>query len=245
MELRCLDTATEGEKVETPLNGEGLLSRLDPRVKIAVFLPLAWTVALASNLFQVFSFLPLALLLFSTVYRKTFTIVKYLLFADFFLLFVVVTQLLFGSPYEGILIFFKSTVIVLFSLLLLTTSSVFDLLHALHHLKVPNKLLQLTFFFYRYLFTVKEQLQLALKSARSRGFVPATSIQTYRTYAYFMGNLLLKSYFKSENVYKALLSRGFKGYFPVFRHFKLRTADVIFFLTIAIYWGVAIWKFYL
>ncbi len=240
-----MDTATEGEKVETPLNGEGLLSRLDPRVKIVLFLVLAWTVALAGNLLQVFVFLPLALLFYSTAYRKTTTILKLLLFADFFLLFVVLTQLFLGSPYEGILIFFKSTVIVLFSLLLLTTSSVFDLLHALHHLKVPNKLLQITFFFYRYLFTVREQLQLAEKSAKSRGFVPKTSIQTYKTYAYFMGNLLLKSYFKSENVYKSLISRGFKGYFPVFRHFELGKLDVLFALFTIIYWGVAVWKFYL
>ncbi len=231
--------------METPLNGEGILSTIDPRVKILSFLLLTWTVALAGNLLQVFVFFPLALVFYLTVYRKTVAILKLLLFADFFLLFVVLTQLFLGSPYQGVLIFFKSTVIVLFSLLLLTTSPVFELLHALHHLKVPNKLLQLMFFFYRYLFTLNEQLNLAKKSARSRGFVPKTSIQTYRTYGYLLGNLLLKSYFKSERVYRALLSRGFRGYFPVFRHFQIERRDIVFLLTTLIYWGVAVWKFYL
>ena len=60
-----------------------------------------------------------------------------------------------------------------------------------------------------------------------------------------MGNLLLKSYFKSENVYKALISRGFKGYFPVFRHFSLGSFDILFALFTIIYWGVVVWKFYL
>ena len=231
--------------METPFNGTVFLSEIDPRVKIVTFLILAWTIAVSSNLIQVLVFLPLALLLFLPLLKEAAKFVKYLLFADLFLLFVVVTQFLFGSPYLGILIFAKSTLIVSFSLLLLSTSSIFDLLHALHHLKVPNKLLQLLFFFYRYLFTVHEQYKLSLKSAYSRGFVPKTSRQTYRAYAYLLGNLLLKSYFKSERVYRALLSRGFNGYFPVFHHFEIKPSDVIFSLLVSLYWGIVLWKFYL
>ncbi len=231
--------------METPLSGEGLLSRLDPRAKILIFLILSWTVALADNLLQVSAFIPLVLFFSFTVYRKLITVFKLLLFADLFLLFVVITQVLMGSPYMGILVFFKSTVIVFLSLLLLTTSSVFDILHALHHLKVPNKLLQLAFFFYRYLFTVKEQFQLADKSAKSRGFTPRTDINTYRTYAYLMANLLVKSYFKSERVYEALISRGFNGHFPVYRHFKFKSLDFAFMFLTTLYWGAAVWKFYL
>ncbi|SMO66528.1 cobalt/nickel transport system permease protein [Balnearium lithotrophicum] len=231
--------------METPLNGKSFLSQIDPRIKIVTFLILAWTIALSKNLTQALVFLPLALLFFLPLLSESAKILKYLLFADLFLLFVVVTQFLFGSPYLGILIFFKSTIIVALSLFLLSTSSVFDLLHALHHLKIPNRLLQLLFFFYRYLFSLYEQYKLTLKSTYSRGFTPKTSRETYRTYAYIIGNLIIKSYFKSERIYKALLSRGFNGYFPVYRHFELKQKDIIFLFSVLLYWGIVTWKFYL
>ena len=231
--------------METPFSGVGILSRIDPRVKITLFLVLAWTLAVADRIVQVLAFSPLVFLMFLPLIKEFKKAVKYLLFADFFLFFVVVTQFMFGSAYLGFLIFLKSTFIVAFSLLFVSTSSVFEILHALHHLGLPNKLLQLLFFFYRYLFSIYEQYQLSVKSAYSRGFVPKTGKQTYKTYAFLISNLLVKSYFKSRNVYKSLVSRGFSGFFPVYRHFSLGVKDVLFSILILTYWGIVLWKFYL
>lgn len=78
------------------------------------------------------------------------------------------------------------------------------------------------------------------RAVLARGFNPKTNIFTYKTYAYILGALLLKSFERSEEVYKAMLCRGFKGFFPLFEHFKLKKLDIAFaifanFIVISIY----------
>jgi cobalt/nickel transport system permease protein len=125
-----------------------------------------------------------------------------------------------------------------------STSSVFTIFHALHHLKLPSTLCQILFFSYRYLHTVKEEYERMMKAAKCRGFKPQSSVRTYRTFAYILANLLVRSYKRADRVYKAMLCRGFKGTFPVYSHFSLKKKDVIFALSSFIYFMVVVlWKF--
>ncbi|MBW1679214.1 MAG: cobalt ECF transporter T component CbiQ, partial [Deltaproteobacteria bacterium] len=60
-----------------------------------------------------------------------------------------------------------------------------------------------------------------------RCFHPRTDIHTYKTYAYLLGMLLIKSYDRSERVHQAMICRGFKGEFWMLDHFSLKKPDVI------------------
>ncbi|WP_457567488.1 cobalt ECF transporter T component CbiQ [Desulfurobacterium sp.] len=244
--------------------GKTLLHKLDPRVKIIVFLLFAISCALSSSL----SFLLLSslfLLGMGLVVRRDLTkALKSLVFADSFLIFLIITMIFtydkgksvkLGMLYfypeglkYGAFLFFKSNVILLFMLFLLATSTVFEIAHALHHLKVPSKLVQILFFTFRYVHVIRDEYRKLLKAAIARGFKPNTSIHTYKTYAFIVANLIMRSYLKADRIYKAMLCRGFKGEFPVYHHFHLEKKDIIFaafsliFLVTA-FAGSMFWKF--
>ncbi len=230
---------------------KAFLKRCDPRVKILLAFWFAVIVALTYR----FSVLVLAgcfcalLWLFSGLKPKE--VFKRLGLVNLFLI-LVVLSLPFTTPgkdlfrvgtlsasKEGtilaVLIFLKSNLIILASLCLLSTSSIFSLAHALHHLKVPAKLVQLLFFTFRYLHVIQREFQRLFEAASLRGFAPRTDLFTYRATAYLVGNLLVRSYDRSQRVYEAMLCRGFRGTFPVYHHFSLRREDLYFGLFGGIY----------
>jgi cobalt/nickel transport system permease protein len=185
---------------------------------------------------------------------------KHLFVANTFLLFIVLSMVLtYESPNVlrvgfvsisldglklGLLLFLKSSLILSLTAVFLSTSSIFSIFHALHHLKFPNSLCQILFFSYRYLHTVKEEYETMLKAARCRGFRPESSIRTYKTFAYILANLVVRSYRRADRVYKAMLCRGFRGEFPVYSHFSLKRKDIIFAVTSFIYLAVVVlWRF--
>jgi cobalt/nickel transport system permease protein len=61
-----------------------------------------------------------------------------------------------------------------------------------------------------------------------RSFQAKTNLHTYRTYAYLVGMLLVRSFDHSQRIYKAMLCRGFTGNFPIISHFELKRRDIIF-----------------
>ncbi|OMH39847.1 cobalt ECF transporter T component CbiQ [Desulfurobacterium indicum] len=244
--------------------GKTLLHKLDPRVKIIVFLMFAVSCALSSSIsFLLFSSIFILILGFIVRYDLTKAL-KSLLFADSFLIFLIITMIFTydkgnriklgiisfypeGLKY-GAFLFFKSNVILLFMLFLLATSTVFEIAHALHHLKVPPKLVQILFFTFRYIHVIRDEYKRLLKAAIARGFKPATNVHTYKTYGYIVANLIIRSHMKADRIYKAMLCRGFKGEFPVYRHFRLEKKDIIFttfsfLFLITAFTGSEIWKF--
>jgi cobalt/nickel transport system permease protein len=111
---------------------------------------------------------------------------------------------------------------------LLGTSEVGEILHALNHLRLPRKLVTLFFLFHRYLFVIHEEYVSLRKGVTSRGFRPGTDAHTYRTYAYLLGMLLVRSLDRADRVYQAMLSRGFTGTFWIGEHFHWRGRDTAF-----------------
>jgi cobalt/nickel transport system permease protein len=122
----------------------------------------------------------------------------------------------------------KTNAIVLATIALLGTSQAFSLAHALVHMKVPGKLVHLFFFFYRYISVLHEEYLKLRTAMRVRAFAPRTNAHTYRSYAYLLGMLIVRSFERSERIYRAMLCRGFHGHFPVISHFHLRGADIAF-----------------
>ncbi|MEO2068926.1 MAG: energy-coupling factor transporter transmembrane component T [Desulfurobacteriaceae bacterium] len=224
---------------------------LDPRTKILTLTLFAWGIALTQDFKGVVAFLPYILFLFFVFKESPLNVFKKLLPANIFLVFIVITMIFTYNAVTfidrlkyGFFLFLKSNEILVLTILLLSSSSLFSIFHALHHLKVPKKLVLLLFFTYRYIHTLKEEYETILKAAKCRGFRPKTSLLTYKTYAYIVGNLLVKSYKRADRIYKAMLSRGFKGNFPVYIHFRLFKEDFIFgVISILFFLGAVVWRF--
>ena len=101
-------------------------------------------------------------------------------------------------------------------------------MHALRHLYVPEKLVNLFFFSFRYIHVIQEEYVRLSNALKIRCFRPKSNVHTYKTYAYLLGMLLLRSYDRSCRVYQAMLCRGFRGEFWMLDHFQIRKSDLIF-----------------
>jgi cobalt/nickel transport system permease protein len=64
-----------------------------------------------------------------------------------------------------------------------------------------------------------------LNALKIRSFRPKTGMHTYRTYAYLVGMLLVRSYDRSERIQNAMLCRGFRGRFYDIREYYLKPFD--------------------
>lgn len=224
--------------------GTSFLHRLDPRIKFAVFVPLVFVVALSSHISIGLFFLCMATLCVYLARLSFRDIVNRLLLVNIFVIFLWLTlpfsisgtPLLDLGPWqvttEGVAfttaITFKANAIFLFTISILGTSEIFALVHALDHFKVPKRLLYLFFFFYRYLTVLHQEYNGVRAAIKARGFVPKTTVHTWRTYAYMVGMLFVKSYERSTRIYQAMSLRGFRGYFPLITHFHIHTQDIVF-----------------
>jgi len=125
------------------------------------------------------------------------------------------------------LIFVKAVAIVLCSFVCFGTSR-FDIsMIALQHLKCPKVIVQMLLFTYRYTFTFLEEMRRMQTSMRARGFVPKTDGYTLRTYGNFVGTLLVRSFERTERVFKAMLSKGYQGEFHTLVTFSSDATDVV------------------
>lgn len=125
----------------------------------------------------------------------------------------------------------KANAIVLVLLGLVATTPVVRLLHALHHLRLSDKLVHLFMFFFRYIHVFNQEYHRLRMAMRVRAFRPGTNLHTYRATANLVGMLLVRSYDRAERVYQAMLCRGFSGTYWVLEHFEWGPRDTALSLT--------------
>ncbi len=219
--------------------GNSFLHRADPRVKLLLFCFFSVLCSTSQGVKSPLLFLSYSLFLLLISKLKIKLVLTRLIAANVFIFLLWIFLPLnyrssFSShPYwEGLIyplsITLKCNAILLATITLLSTSSIFSLAHAMRHLKVPAKFVTIFFLFYRYITVIHEEYEKIRRAAILRGFVPKTNIHTYRTYAYMIGGLLLKSLDRAEDIYRSILCRGFKGEFPLLFHFRLDGKDVVF-----------------
>lgn len=109
------------------------------------------------------------------------------------------------------LIALKSNGILFCFLALLATSTTVSLGHGLEKLGMPRKLVFLLLFSYRQLFVIHQEYTRLQRAAKLRGFIPANSLHTYRTYGYLFGMTLVRSWNRAEQIQQAMVLRGFSG----------------------------------
>ena len=150
--------------------GHSSIHLLDPRVKIVVAVLFSLVVAVSSNMPALLLSLLFSTFLITISGLKIKKVLHRLLIVNGFILvfwlflpftFHGETSFLLGKfsvSLEGIiyalLITIKSNAIILTAIALLATSSVSALVHALSHLHVPDKLIHLFFFCYRYIHVI-------------------------------------------------------------------------------------------
>jgi cobalt/nickel transport system permease protein len=222
--------------------GRSLLHRLDPRVKIASAAAFSVVVATINSPAPLLAALLFALGLAAVGRLAPRRVALRLAVVNGFVLFLWLTlpftqpgQVLFRlgpltasaeGVHQALVITLKSNAIILALLALLATSPVMALAHAMNHFWVPAKLVHLCFFTYRYLHVLHAEYVSLRNAMRVRCFSPRTDLHTYRSYAYLVGMLLVRSFKRSQRVYDAMLCRGFRGTFWLLDHFELKGADI-------------------
>ncbi len=224
------------------LNGNSIIHRLDPRGKTLIAFLYSIVVAL-SNRFPALLFAFFVSLIF--VFLAGLSIRKI-----FFRLLIVNTIILFlwlvipftykGEPLfnlgpvtatkEGVIfaavITLRSNTILLILISLVGTMSVFTAGRSMKQLGLPLKAVHLFLFTYRYIHSIYREYLCLMNSIKIRGFLPGTNMHTYRTLAYLVGMIFVKSHDRAERVRNAMLCRGFQGKLYDLVEFTLRPVDL-------------------
>jgi len=217
------------------------LQRWDPRLKIAALGVFIFCVAMVKSLPLAFISLTLAILLLY-MSRLPFHFVSHGLFSAMIFLvpFFIIMPFTFPSADHAhfwgmtfsfggfriaLLIFVKAMAIVTTSFVIFGTCRFDVSMIALQHLKCPKILTQMLLFTYRYIYTFIEEMKRMRTSMAVRGFVPKANSNTVRTYGNFIGTLLVRSFERTERIYKAMLSKGYQGEFHSLVEFQVENSD--------------------
>lgn len=225
--------------------GDTLVHRLDPRVKV-VSCGLLTILTAASKSWGVVGVSLLAgVVLLLSARLSRLGVVRRFARLNVFMLFVVgVLSLTMSGDDElwrwwvlsvtreglarGCMIALKANAIVVWVTVLIGTIEVVSLGHALAHLKVPEKLIQIFLFTVRYIDVLHHERQKLSRAMKMRGFKAKLNGHTMRSLGYLVGMLLVRSLERSERIYAAMKCRGFKGHFYIFGHFVMKRNDYVF-----------------
>jgi len=111
-------------------------------------------------------------------------------------------------------------------IILTATQPVDELLEGLAQLRVPPAVITVLFLAYRYGCLLMGELKTTQKALGSRLFKPGLSAGALRVYGELSGGLFLKALARSDDVYRAMLSRCFDGKMPAARANDLSGADI-------------------
>ncbi len=121
----------------------------------------------------------------------------------------------------------KAAAVALLMEPMLATSSFAQTLQGFSDLGLPSSLNQMVLLCHRYIFVFQQEMQRMQRSMRVRGFVPRTNLATLRTMAGAFGMLFIRSFERTERVYEAMLSRGYRGGFPGEVRQKTTSLDLV------------------
>ena len=125
----------------------------------------------------------------------------------------------------------RSWISVQVAILLVSTTAFPDVLYAFRHLRVPSLLIAIVSLMYRYLVVLADEAARLLRAreARSARLDTARRGPPIRFQARVAGNmvgqLFLRSFERSDRVYAAMLSRGYRGVPLSLRRSTFRTLD--------------------
>jgi len=224
-------------------DGDSPLHRLDPHVKVVTAVVCSVVVAMLGSMWTLGMALALSLVLVTVARVKATALLRRLLLPNALIAFLWL-MLPWSTPgraigtlgplvatEEGVrlalLITVKCNAILIAMTALLATSTLHEVSAAMGRLGMPKKLLVVLILGLRYLHVIRDESVRLRQAAAVRGFVPGTNVATYRTFAGFLGSLLVRSDERAMRVYGAMRCRGFDGHFPVLNARRMRPADWI------------------
>ncbi|MDD5492409.1 MAG: energy-coupling factor transporter transmembrane component T [bacterium] len=209
----------------------GILQKIDPRIKIIFALLFVFLVNLTSltNSFSLIYYaiiLVLCILLANVpllrIFRKSLVSLPLIIFFALFSLLYHRSQ-----PWFSLLLLAKAYLSILAMILLISSTSFSHFLKALQNLKIPVVLVMIFSFMYRYLFVITDEL-MNVRTAKDARTVGGTAWFHTKVLANIIGVVFISSYERSERIYKAMLSRGFDGTIRTLDDFSLKNRDYIF-----------------
>lgn len=201
----------------------------DPRVKIVSISLLILSVVLTPHLLTAFLGLCLAIIMVTLSKIPFSFIFKHLRWVlPFCLFFLVVMPLTVPNGFHhAVLITLRAISAVLLLFPMLGTMK-FDLtLKALQKLKLPNKLVQMIMFTYRYIFVFIEEVRRTVIASTARGFRKGTNLYTLKIMGNLIGMLFIRSFERTERIYNAMISRGYSGSLKILDEFRLYALDIV------------------
>lgn len=230
--------------------------RLDPRAKLIATLLFLFTVISFSK-YEITALLPFflypALLMtigeipFMFIFKKIVLVSPFAVFIGIFNPFLDSGQV---SIFQGLTIsagwlsFFsimiKFTLTVSTALLLIATTSFPNVCHSLRQWGLPSLFVSQLSFLYRYIFVLMEEAMRIIRARNMRSY--GKRGKGIRIFVRIVGILFVRTVERAERIYFAMLSRGFQGDMPSLKRFHIKTGDVIFVVSVAVF--LYVFRFY-
>ncbi len=239
---------------------DGLLQKLDPRVKIIGLLALILDVTLARNLFTILFVFAVAVLvaLLSAVPIRTLASRAWLSALAFTgtitlpVIFITPGDVLFRLPLLGwtitaqgigsaLYLITRVETTVTLSLLLVLCTLWTHVLKALRVLGVPVIFVVILGMTYRYIFVMLETARNMFEARQSRLVGSLNGAESRRLAAASVGVLLSKSFYLHSEVYLAMQSRGFRGKVYTLDDFAMHRQDWIALAAFLLIAALAFW----
>jgi len=215
----------------------------DPRVKLISFSFLILSIALLPNLLSASLGLILAIILlflsripFSFVLKHLRWVILSVLFFFIIMPLTVPGDKILRLNFVAIsgqglklssLIALRAVSICMIIFPMIGTMKFHKTLNALQRLKFPDKLIQIVMFTYRYIFVLLGELAKMSTAAKARLFRRGTNIHTLRITGNLIGMLFIRAFERTQRVYDAMVSRGYKGSIKTLDEFKLSNKDFL------------------
>jgi cobalt/nickel transport system permease protein len=133
----------------------------------------------------------------------------------------------------ALLLVVKALALLTLFLIIQATAPLETNLKAAHALRIPSLVVQLSLLSYRYIFVLGDELRRLRIALRVRGYRRRMSRHNYRTAGHIAGTLLVRGYERAERVGQAMRCRGFDGQFRSLNKFITRPVDILVFVLIA------------
>jgi cobalt/nickel transport system permease protein len=204
--------------------------KLDPMIKIPSFGILILCIALTRDIkVALLGFLFSCLLVFLSRIPLSFIFIHLrwvLIFVLFFFLILPLTYHLIDGLRLASLIGLRALSCVLLLFPMIGTSRFDQTLKALQNFRLPNRLVQLIMFSYRYIFVFFDEFLRMFNAVITRGADRQVNIQHLKIISYIIGMLFVRAYERTNKVYYAMVSRGYTGRLVTIEEFKVKLMDV-------------------
>lgn len=209
-----LDFFKEAVFSEDIARRKGLIQSLDPRIKIISLLVLLFAICFIRSIPALAALYFFSVILaFASGINILFFVERVWFFIPLFTLVIAVPAFFMDSVYSAAVFIVRVATCVSYSVLLILTTRHDQILRSLRSIGISNIFVQVLDMTYRYIFffvKVFEEMHLALKARLVRNM---NSVAARRWIGSRIGYIFKRSVKMSEDVYMAMLARGYSGEF--------------------------------